>query len=76
MGWLTYWWLFILTLLVGIIWAFNTAARLSLVPNLVEHNEVPSAVALDSVMFNVARFLGPTSWFSFCHTRTWRVFSD
>ena len=60
MGWLTYWWLFVLTLLVGIVWAFNTAARLSLVPNLVEHHEVPSAVALDSVMFNVARFLGPT----------------
>ena len=60
MGWLTYWGLFVLTLLVGIIWAFNTAARLSLVPNLVERHQVPSAVALDSVMFNVARFLGPT----------------
>jgi len=59
-GLLTYWALFALTLAVGIIWAFNTAARLSLVPNLVELNEVPSAVALDSVMFNLARFFGPS----------------
>ncbi len=57
---LSYWALFSLTLAVGVIWAFNTAARLSLVPNLVEHADVPSAVALDSVMFNVARFLGPS----------------
>ena len=53
------WALVFLTLFIGIVWAFNTAARLSLVPNLMERKHVPSGVAMDSAIFNLARFIGP-----------------
>ena len=59
MGFLNIWWLIGLTLFIGIVWAFNTAARLSMVPNLMDHEHVPSAVAMDSAIFNLARFVGP-----------------
>src|SRR3546814_19639932 len=39
--------------------AFNTGARLAMVPNLMEREYLPSALALDSALFNVSRFLGP-----------------
>jgi predicted MFS family arabinose efflux permease len=58
-GLLDIWWLVGLTLFIGIVWAFNTAARLSMVPNLLEPQHVPSAVAMDSAIFNLARFIGP-----------------
>ncbi len=58
-GLLNIWWLIGLTLFVGIVWAFNTAARLSMVPNLLERQHVPSAVAMDSALYNLARFIGP-----------------
>lgn len=53
------WWLLGLTFFLGVVWAFNTAARLSLVPNLVEPRFMPPAVAINSVMFNLARIIGP-----------------
>ena len=58
-GLLNIWWLIFLTLFIGVVWAFNTAARLSMVPNLMGHQHVPSAVAMDSAIFNLARFIGP-----------------
>ncbi|MBK17915.1 MAG: hypothetical protein CMM52_03635 [Rhodospirillaceae bacterium] len=58
-GHLNIWWLIGLTLFIGIVWAFNTAARLSMVPNLLERQHVPSAVAMDSALYNLARFIGP-----------------
>jgi len=58
-GLLDIWWLVGLTMFIGIVWAFNTAARLSMVPNLLEPQHVPSAVAMDSAIFNLARFIGP-----------------
>lgn len=56
---LTIWALVGLTLFIGIVWAFNTAARLSLVPNLLEREYVSSAIGMDSAVFNIARFIGP-----------------
>jgi MFS family permease len=56
---LTIWALVGLTLFIGIVWAFNTAARLSLVPNLMEREYVSSAIGMDSAVFNIARFIGP-----------------
>ncbi|MDA0653009.1 MAG: MFS transporter, partial [Proteobacteria bacterium] len=53
------WSLLGLTFFIGVVWAFNTAARLSMVPNLMEPEHVSSAVALDSAVFNIARFIGP-----------------
>jgi MFS family permease len=55
------WWLVGWTLFLGIAWALNTAARLSMVPNLVEHNFIPPAVALNSAIFNLGRVVGPVS---------------
>jgi MFS family permease len=43
----------------GVIVAFNQPARLALVPSLVPQAEIASAVAINSVIFNLARFVGP-----------------
>jgi MFS family permease len=50
-----------LSLLQGILNAFDLPFRQSVIPALVERqNELPSAIALNSAMFNVARILGPS----------------
>jgi predicted MFS family arabinose efflux permease len=59
LGLIDEWSLLLLTFFIGVVWAFNTAARLTMVPNLLEPEHVPSAIALDSVVFNIARFIGP-----------------
>ena len=51
--------LFLLTLATGVIAAFNQPARLALIPNLVREQDLGSAIALNSVVFNLARFVGP-----------------
>ena len=58
-GLIEIWSLFALTLVLGIIMAFATAARLSLVPNLMEPRYVPSAIGIDSSIYNMARVVGP-----------------
>ena len=49
------WWLLALSLFLGVVMAFATAARLSMVPLLMKPEFVPSAVANDAVIFNSAR---------------------
>lgn len=51
--------LLVLGLLIGAAAAFNLPAWQALVPDLVPREMVASAVALNSVSFNVARALGP-----------------
>ncbi len=58
-GLINIWSLFLLTLFLGAVQGVNTAARLSMVPNLMERQHLPTALALDSVVFNLSRFLGP-----------------
>ena len=48
-----------LTAFQGVIVAFNQPARLALVPSLVAQSDLGSAVAINSVIFNLARFIGP-----------------
>jgi MFS family permease len=48
-----------LTAIHGIVVAFNQPARLALVPSLVPRADLGSAVAVNSVIFNLARFVGP-----------------
>lgn len=48
-----------LTAFQGVIVAFNQPARLALVPSLVAEADLGSAVAINSVIFNLARFVGP-----------------
>jgi MFS family permease len=43
----------------GIVVAFNQPARLALVPSLVPPADLGSAVAINSIIFNLARFIGP-----------------
>jgi MFS family permease len=51
--------LFSLVLLLGIASALAQPARLALIPNLVDRGSLPSALAINSVIFNAARFIGP-----------------
>jgi MFS family permease len=51
--------LIVLTAFQGVVVAFNQPARLALVPSLVVEADLASAVAINSVIFNLARFIGP-----------------
>jgi MFS family permease len=53
------WLLLGLTLVLGMMHAYHTASRLAMVPNLVPVEDLTPAVAINSLIFNVARFLGP-----------------
>ena len=58
-GWADRWMLLGLAIYLGIGQAFHTAARLSLVPNLVPENLMAPAIAINSVIFQLAQFIGP-----------------
>lgn len=44
---------------LGVVRAVYMPVRLSLVPSLVRAGDVPAAVAISSLIFNLARFIGP-----------------
>ena len=50
----------LLSFVTGIAQAFGGPAYQSLIPSLVDKKDLPNAVALNSIQFNVARVLGPT----------------
>jgi predicted MFS family arabinose efflux permease len=47
------------TLFLGAVAAFNAPARLALIPSLVSRTDLNAAVAVNSIVFNLARFVGP-----------------
>ncbi|MGE0451170.1 MAG: MFS transporter [Vicinamibacterales bacterium] len=49
----------LLSFVTGLAQAFGGPAYQSLIPSLVEKKDLPNAVALNSIQFNVARVLGP-----------------
>jgi predicted MFS family arabinose efflux permease len=51
--------LFALTLLLGVFNAMAQPSRLALIPTLVDRAALPSALAINAIIFNSARFLGP-----------------
>ena len=51
--------LFLLVLLLGINNGIAQPARLALIPTLVDRAALPSALAINSIVFNLARFIGP-----------------
>jgi MFS family permease len=53
------WWLLSLTFALGAGSAMNGPAWAAAIPELVPRNELPAAVALNSVGFNIARAVGP-----------------
>jgi predicted MFS family arabinose efflux permease len=48
-----------LVLFSGVVIGFNQPARLALVPSLVPRRDLATAVAINSIVFNAARFVGP-----------------
>jgi predicted MFS family arabinose efflux permease len=49
------------TLAVGVTSAFSAPAQLALIASLVDEEDVPQAVALNSMTFNLARAIGPAT---------------
>jgi MFS family permease len=58
-GQATPWQLLVIAAVNGIIGAIDLPARLAFVMDMVGRDDLPNAVALNSLMFNVARALGP-----------------
>lgn len=58
-GLATIWSVFALALFGGIVVGFNQPARMALTPSLVPRRDLAAAVAINSAVFNVARFIGP-----------------
>ena len=58
-GWIDITSLAALTLFLGIVMAFNQPARMALLPSLVKRQHLNTAIGLNSVTFNLARFIGP-----------------
>ena len=68
-GFVTVEWLLFFALFRGIVVAFNRPPRLTLVYNIVGREALSSAIAINAMVFNVTRFLGPvlggaiTAWY-------------
>ena len=60
-GLITIWSVFALALFGGAVVGLNQPARLALVPSLVPRADLPTAVAINSAVFNLARFVGRRS---------------
>jgi MFS family permease len=58
-GQIDIWWIVALTLMRGVFNAGSHPARQALVPSLVPMEDLSSAIAFNSMIFNVARFIGP-----------------
>lgn len=58
-GWIEIVSLIVLAGFLGAVRAVYMPVRLSLVPSLVRADDVPAAVAISSLIFNLARFIGP-----------------
>lgn len=60
-GWITVWQILLLSALLGIVAAFDITGRQSFLIEMVEHKEnLGNAIALNSMVFNLARLLGPS----------------
>ncbi|MCU1349729.1 MAG: putative multidrug-efflux transporterc, partial [Acidobacteria bacterium] len=53
------WHVFVLSFLTGSAQSFSGPAYISLLPLLVQREDVPNAVAMNSMQFNLARVIGP-----------------
>ncbi len=58
-GWVRVWHSLVLSAAVGLAQSFGGPAYQALVPNLVDREDLPNAVALNSIQFNLARVIGP-----------------
>jgi MFS family permease len=53
------WHVIVLAALLGVVNAFDAPARQAFVPEMVGKRDLPNAIALNSIMFNSARVIGP-----------------
>ena len=53
------WHVIVLAALLGVVNAFDAPARQAFVPEMVGKKDLPNAIALNSMMFNSARVIGP-----------------
>lgn len=53
------WHIIVLSALLGVVNAFDAPARQAFIPEMVGKEDMPNAIALNSVMFNGARVIGP-----------------
>jgi MFS family permease len=58
-GGVTVWIILTLSFVVGLAQSFGGPAYQALVPTLVDREDLPNAVALNSIQFNLARVIGP-----------------
>ncbi len=58
-GWIQIWHFLVLVFVAGSGQAFGGPAYQALIPTLVERKDVPNAIALNSIQFNLARMVGP-----------------
>ena len=58
--WITIWEICVIAFLLGTVNAIDAPARQAFVSELVNKEQLPSAIALNSGMFNSARVIGPT----------------
>src|ERR1051325_6968770 len=56
------WHILTLSFITGLAQAFGGPAYQALIPSLVDKKDLPNAVALNSIQFNVARVLGPLAF--------------
>src|SRR3984957_18918255 len=54
------WHMLCLSFISGLAQAFGGPAYQALIPTLVKREDMPNAIALNSIQFNVARIIGPT----------------
>lgn len=58
-GWIEIWHFLVLAFVAGSGQAFGGPAYQALIPGLVKRGDVPNAIALNSIQFNLARAVGP-----------------
>ena len=56
------WHILLLSFTTGLAQAFGGPAYQALIPSLVDKKDLPNAVALNSIQFNIARVLGPLAF--------------
>ncbi len=70
------WHILVLSFITGLAQAFGGPAYQSLIPSLVDKKDLPNAVALNSIQFNVARVIGPLAFAATLALATKWGFSD
>ncbi len=58
-GWVAAWHVYVIAFVFGCAAAFDTPARQAFVNEMVQREDLPNAVALNSASFNLARMVGP-----------------